>query len=361
MSIIKKIYHKTYSMLPVAEKMVIFKRRNMDLPCGYGKPFRDYLNEAFDTFLTPEERHDTKLINDLTNDIIKCWVKYEALPYEFFSYDLRHSDDKKRATFMTDVQKNQACIKYSSLEAYQKEICDKYAFYQLMEPFFGRKVFKVNGLADKEGFIQFATEVKTLFCKLSKGSRGSGAFPAEVSNKEDAEHLFSQLIESADEEWVVEERIKQNEEMAQWNDSCVNTVRLPAFLTKYGFKVLDPFFRTGRAGSVVDNAGQGGVFAAIDPQTGVLISDGVDEYCHTFPTHPDSGLIFKGWQIPRWKELLAVAEKAHKTIPHHKYIGWDFALTDTGWVLIEGNWGQMVGQYATKVGVKELFMKYINN
>ena len=24
----------------------------------------------------------------------------------------------------------------------------------------------------------------------------------------------------------------------------------------------------------------------------------------------------------------------------HIYVGWDFALTDNGWVLIEGNWGQ---------------------
>lgn len=351
-----------YKHLPLNAKARLFEKKMMDRhwPSWYGEPFRAVLNEAFDTFLTPEERSDKKLVDELTKDIVKCWLQYEALPYEYFTFDLRHSDDKKRATFMTDIQKSQACANYSSLDCYLKEICDKFAFYQLMKPFFGRKVFQVNSLTDRGEFVKFAVDVKSLFCKLSKGSRGNGAFAEEVLNEEDAERLFLRLTTLTDDVWVVEERIRQSDEMAQWNASCVNTVRLPAFITKDGFKVLDPFFRTGRAGSIVDNAGQNGVFAAIDPETGVLISDGVDECCNTYSVHPDSGLTFKGWQIPRWNDLLMVAEKAHRTIPHHKYIGWDFALTDAGWVLIEGNWGQMVGQYATKVGVKELFMKYIS-
>ena len=355
-----KIGEHIYRHLPLGLKALVFKRFRMDRPCGYGEIYRTTLNTALDTFLTLEEKASEQLVKKLTDDIILCWLKYKALPYEYFLYDLRNSDDRKRATFMTDTQKNVLCLKHTGLEAYQRELNDKYAFYQLMKPFFCRKVFLFNRVTDKEEFIRFALDAKTLFCKLSKGSRGKDALSVDVMDRKEAETLFDQLFASGD-EWVVEERIKQTEEMARWNPSCVNTVRLPAFITKDGFKVLDPFFRTGRAGSVVDNAGQGGVFAAIDPETGVLISDGVDEYCHVFPAHPDSGLTFKGWQIPCWKELLSVAERAHRTISHHKYIGWDFALTDQGWVLIEGNWGQLVGQYATKVGVKDLFMSYISD
>ena len=35
------------------------------------------------------------------------------------------------------------------------------------------------------------------------------------------------------------------------------------------------------------------------------------------------------------------------------FIGWDFALTKEGWVLVEGNWSQFVCQAAADVGVKE--------
>ena len=352
---------RIYKHLPLDARAWLFEKKMMDRhwPSWYKEPFRAVLNEAFDTFLTPEERSDKKLMRELTNDIVKCWFRYQALPYEYFLYDLRHCDDDKRATFLTDVVKDQTCVQYINLEVFNKEVKDKYAFFQIMKPFFGRKVFQVNSLTDRGEFVKFAMDVKSLFCKLSKGSRGNGAFAEEVSSEEDAERLFIRLTTSIDDAWVVEERIQQSEEMAQWNESSVNTVRIPSFITQSGFKVICPAYRTGRKGSVVDNASQGSVLAGIDIVSGTLITDGVDEFGHNFKEHPDSGLVFKGWQIPRWKELLETAEHAHRTIPHHKYIGWDFALTDKGWVLIEGNWGQMIGQYATKVGVKDLFMKYI--
>ena len=57
---------------------------------------------------------------------------------------------------------------------------------------------------------------------------------------------------------------------------------------------------------------------------------------------PDSQLPFKGYQIPEWEALLKLAEEIHRTkMPNYPYIGWDFALTPKGWVLIEGNWGEM--------------------
>ena len=65
--------------------------------------------------------------------------------------------------------------------------------------------------------------------------------------------------------------------------------------------------------------------------------------------------------MPQWKELLSTVEEVHrKCMPSHIYIGWDFALTENGWVLIEGNWGQLVNQYVDKVGLKKKFMEYMN-
>lgn len=45
----------------------------------------------------------------------------------------------------------------------------------------------------------------------------------------------------------------------------------------------------------------------------------------------------------------------------HKYIAWDFAYTPNGWVLIEGNWGQFLSQFATGKGLRKQFEKLINN
>ena len=131
-------------------------------------------------------------------------------------------------------------------------------------------------------------------------------------------------------------------------------------MTSKGLYILDPFFRTGHEGSIVDNAGQGGVFAVADPLTGILITDGVDESGRYYKEHPDSHLVFKGWQIPYWDDLVEVVKQAHKQFPTQKYIGWDFALNnDNKWILIEGNRGQMVGQYATKKGIRKEFYDYL--
>ena len=53
--------------------------------------------------------------------------------------------------------------------------------------------------------------------------------------------------------------------------------------------------------------------------------------------------------------------KIHSLIKDYPYVGWDFALTETGWVLIEGNWGEFVCQQMTnKRGFKQEFINYLN-
>ena len=148
--------------------------------------------------------------------------------------------------------------------------------------------------------------------------------------------------------------------MRKWNYSFVNTVRIPTVLTSKGFYVLGCFLRTGRKGAIVDNAGGGGIFAAIDDKSGMVISDGHDEYGHSYVSHPDSNIQFKGFQLPDWQSVIDIAEKAHRGMPHHRYIAYDFAHTDSGWILIEGNWGQFLSQFASGVGLKDEFIKYMN-
>jgi hypothetical protein len=147
--------------------------------------------------------------------------------------------------------------------------------------------------------------------------------------------------------------------MAVWNNSCVNTVRMTSFICTDGKHViLQPFIRTGRNGAIVDNAGAGGIFAVFDPETGIVITDGVDESGNRFEKHPDSNIVYRGWQIPYYNELKTLTEIVHRSLPkYHKYVGFDFALSTKGWLLVEGNWGQFVGQIAEQKGVRYQFEK----
>lgn len=350
-----------FDSLPLPIKVLLYKKMRLNIPCGYGETFSTYLQKAFQTFLSEEEQNNSALKKQLTNDMIGCWLKYKALPYEYFLFDFRYKKDSERAEFLTDWDRLPKLSKLAGAKEFVQDINNKYNFYCKMKPFFKREAILINKETSKKEFIQFSLKAKSIFSKLIAGSKGFGAISRQIESEEEALVLYQELLKKGD-SWIVEERIQQSPIMNQWCTTCVNTVRIPSFLTSKGLCILDPFFRTGHEGSIVDNAGQGGVFAVADPKTGILITDGVDEAGKYYKEHPDSHIPFKGWQIPFWAELVKTVEHAHRMLPNQKYIGWDFALTpDKGWVLIEGNWGQMVGQYATKKGIKKEFYNYLNS
>ena len=93
----------------------------------------------------------------------------------------------------------------------------------------------------------------------------------------------------------------------------------------------------------------------IDPETGLIFTDGADKKGHTFACHPDSGVRFKGFQIPHWEEVLSMVKQAAMMVPGNHYCGWDLAYTaDRGWCMVEANCTAQMGgmQLVTKTGRK---------
>lgn len=96
--------------------------------------------------------------------------------------------------------------------------------------------------------------------------------------------------------------------------------------------------RTGRGSNVVDNSHYDGVYAAVDVNTGIICSLGYNLLGEKFVKHPDSYVVFAGFQIPKWQELLKLAKNIASINHNLRYIGWDFVLTPNyEWLLLEGN------------------------
>lgn len=323
------------------------------LCCG---PYKSKLNEALCFFV----KNDPERAKTLRFDIQKCYARYRVNPSEYFLYGFNTNKDVTyRKSFVSDKVKDLVCLKITGHEKFANELADKWKFYKLTSPYFKREAMLLDGNTSNKAFVDFALRNKSLFAKPLNASKGEGALAFEVNNNEEAKSALTKMQSEAV-RYIVEKRIIQHPEMAKWNESSVNTVRVPAFLNKQGFHLLPPFFRIGRKGAIVDNAGAGGVYANINPKTGVIFTHGFDEHGNYYDVHPDSGLRFEGYQIPQYQDLLKTVEEVHrKCMPGHIYIGWDFALTEEGWVLIEGNWGQLVNQYVDKVGLKEQFMEYM--
>lgn len=319
------------------------------------------MDECFDKFLK-KENFSEKQLNQIRKDIRKCYWKYYSTPEEYFLFDFMNKSHSERKEFLTDrfLWRTLWTTWGGQFVNNESDLLDKYAFCRRLEPFMHRAFVEVKSKQDYQAFWTLANNVKDVFCKPNFNCMGKGIFAAHIDTEDEAKEHFNMMIETGG-CWIVEQAIKQCHEMLTWNPSSVNTIRYYSFLDNNGnYSVLPHVIRTGRKGSVVDNGGSGGVFAVIDPETGIVYTDGIDETGKYYSEHPDSGVKYKGWQVPRWLELCEAVEKAHKNyLPKHHYVGWDWALTDQGWTLIEANWGQFLLQFVEKVGRKKAFLKNI--
>lgn len=277
-------------------------------------------------------------------DIVSAFLLYSINPAEYFMYRFQGRSARERDSYVGDYELDLACATTQSWDTFEK-LRDKWTFYCLSKPYFRRDVCAVYSESDMHGFVEFARRHRRFFLKVNKAAFGRGC--RIVDTPGDTQAFFREMEREAG-SWLAEELIVQAPDMAEWNESSVNTVRLCSFRRGDEVLIRFPFIRAGRRGSVVDNGGQGGIFASIDVDSGIICTDGGDETGCVYTEHPDSGKPFKGAQIRRWQELLALCKEVHLSLPEEFfYVGFDFALTDAGWVLVEGNWGEFVAQQTT--------------
>lgn len=283
-------------------------------------------------------------------------------PDEFVLYGLENSSKNKRDLYLSQRMKDQLMISlYGSTWREKLNVLrDKYVFYSLMKDFFNREVTYIKDEEDHHPFLFFCRKHHQVFIKPNRGNCGNGARMYSVSDDEQANRIFDELVSLG--EWIVEEAIKQAPEISEFNPSSINTVRFPSFKKNGVVECVFPCMRFGRMGSIVDNAGQGGVFVSIDRDSGEIISDAYDEKGNVFVSHPDTKVMFRGFQIPQWVSLIALVKKAHLALPDNQvYVAFDFALSDKGWCLVEGNWGDWILQQTSlKKGLKNEFISLLN-
>lgn len=294
-------------------------------------------------------------------DIKDVFLKDGTRPDEYLLYNFDKLSQEERSAYMPQRLKDAALIDYYKPEGLKLigQLRDKYTFYQLAKPYFKRDVVRITENNDWNQFELFCKKHSRFICKIINSGCGVGIRIEEVKDSIQTKSLFEELIgEGA---WVIEELIKQDAAISSFNESSVNTVRFPSFRHGNLVKQNYPCIRFGRKGSIVDNAGQQGVFASVDIKTGKIISNGFDELGHEYEEHPDSKVRFKDFQIPRWAELLEEARLAHLSLPEkHIYVAFDFALSEKGWVVVEGNWGDWVLQQTSlKRGLKKEFLELL--
>ena len=76
------------------------------------------------------------------------------------------------------------------------------------------------------------------------------------------------------------------------------------------------------------------MFAQVDIETGLLVTDGISTDGANLSKHPDSQIEFKEFTIPKWELVKETVLNAAKSLPGLFICGWDVTVTKDGIVEI---------------------------
>ena len=174
---------------------------------------------------------------------------------------------------------------------------------------------------------------KDLIIKRSLDSCGGKNI--QIISAESTNNEILQLLKEYNENYIIQELIKQSPATAIFNPTSVNTIRVTSMLINGKFSICNRILRCGGLGNFVDNGGAGGVMVGID-NDGCLMSTG---YTFDGRKHTEhNNQIFAGYKLPNINIVDQMVCYAHSQIPSCGLAGWDIALDENDSpILIEVN------------------------
>ena len=250
---------------------------------------------------------------------------------------------------------------------YQIWINDKTTTRYVMEPYkqflakYYYDIIKMNGKtcvkalqdipegfeASFDGIFKLLRQEKLLALKPSAGTHGDGFYRMEyadgkylINGKEMTEDEIVAMISGFKSIYVITEYLFMHHELKKIYPNSVNTIRVAVVnQNAYEPKIMQTYMRIGSSKSgFTDNVGYGGICAKIDTATGRY-------YCaeqlrdHKFtpcPVHPDTGVRIEG-VVPNWDYMCEGVLNICRFMPELEYLGFDIAITDDGFKIIEIN------------------------
>src|SRR5699024_7616699 len=253
----------------------------------------------------------------------------DYLQYEF--YKKRYFD---RRDFLVH-RKRMKIVKTFNIEKDRELFDNKEKFNEIFSDYLGR-VWLYTKSSDYDTFVNFAKSVGKFIVKPTKGSHGKGIRIVEFDNIQNLEEMYEELLQ---EDSLLEEFIIQHENLASFNKTSVNSLRVVTLLCPDGIvRVMTANLRMGNGVRYADNFHHNGIASLLDTDTGVVISTGIDRDFRRYVYHPYSNKQIVGFQVPFWDKVVDTVTNAAMLMPTVGYIGWDVAIGHDGRIIIiEGN------------------------
>lgn len=137
--------------------------------------------------------------------------------------------------------------------------------------------------------------------------------------------------------YCIQSVIKNNLALKKVYPYSVNTFRVISYIWNDDIKICPIVLRMGRNKRYLDNAHQDGIFIGVK-DNGLLMPCAFSEFQDRFYSHPDTGIVFENYVIPKYEEIIKTTKLLHYRIPQLGIISWDITINEKNEiVLIEAN------------------------
>lgn len=284
-----------------------------------------------------------RLLNDLSketgfstfrllNDFLWSVIRHGTLIRQYTIGDFWRKSNMERSKCLTYPRMVKYMNKYNKKD-YIHYLNEKPHFNKFFNDYVKRDWLYVKEAGENQ-FNGFLDKHECIIIKPMNGVEGGGIKKMFSAECVDRHSIFLQM---QTEDVLIEECIVPHPRMVFGNTS-VNTIRTMTILDRNGKgHVVKAMLRAGVGDTVVDNYAQGGSIYEVDVNSGVVNSYGKSKAGNLHLYHPGTDIIMLGYQIPNWKQVVDISEKAAEHLPQVRIIGWDVAITQDGVQMIEGN------------------------
>lgn len=319
---------------------------------------KNWINEPLEYFVKGNLPYNKK-IYQIKKDLFISKYHYKTLPSEYFLYNFPLLNDYGKKQFVGEIEVAESFKKIGTSKT-ALLFRNKYQCYKFFGKYYNRDVIQLPSNDGLSLFNDFLSRNKKFVVKPIDQSCGRGVYIINIETETcTSRELYERIIKNGD--CVVEGYIAQVKEMACWHPDSVNTIRIVTFTNDQKVCILFSVLRIGRNGKCVDNGGSGGILASVDLETGIVSSNGVTEDNEEYICHPNSGIQITGFKVPLWKNAIDLVTELSLLVPEQPLVGWDLALTDKGWIMVEGNRipSFMIKQITDKKGLRYLMNKLL--
>ena len=317
------------------------------------KNTKEYINKIMDVTKWNIEKLEFEIRNAKANS--EC--SYE----DYYGFKLYKKNSKKQSEYATLVSFDRLRNKYNEYYSTRNNFDVKSNFNKVFAKYIKRSWF----INDNLSYDDFKFKIKNLnkiIVKPLSSTCGIGIKCFECNVSEEQNKKAYEFIMSSGKA-IVEEYIVQSSEMLEFCPTSVNTVRVTTIVKDGKCELVSSLFRIGNGG-VVDNFHANGVAANVNVKTGIVDTHAIDVNNKIYKRSPMTNKKIKGFKIPSWDKIVELCNEIAFVVKDSKLIGWDFAITEDGIDLIEGNTGayfvvQLAKSTQNKGLKKEMIDKYM--